>query len=1205
MGPKRVRAPGGVVTTARRVSRQQAGLLLDFGGRPDAAGVSQELVEEQLDGAVAAHNLLQDHGVAYIADEVGTGKTLIAAGVLALLRHDDPGMRALVIAPGVNLQTKWQRELRSFARHNVRFPDLRVRGVDNTPVRSPRTPTRLADVLRAWAEEPECDVVARLSSFQLGHRQRTKAERVAYIDGWREQLGASANRTVRQLLDEAAQGRRDVKETIAACANRLLPDLGALVVDEAHNLKGGVERGAARNRVVWTLLGHNSAFDSLPSYRPRAERVLLLSATPMEDDTAQLLAQLQVLEVAGCVPDLTAEDEQTRLEALHTFLFRRLTKLRVAGQTLTRNQYRQEWRAGGTQAPDLPLTLGDVRGQLTFALVQKRVADALNNGGAKPQFQVGMLTSFESLAESVTHRLVRSTSGAEPDDEPPPFDGTEQNRIATEDERRGIDEDGIRALVSSHLAEFGRPPSHPKMDAVVDRLVEGARCGRKALVFTRRVASVDEIVQRVNDRIDTDLERRLRAELPGLSAGVDRLVQRYRNAGSVGTGDADANPAASHTPAAGDPDVEVEQPTESAHPTEADDPTAEGEATEEVRGGRSLFAWLFRQRPPKGMLTGWWLRQRLEEPSGGYVTLLRDNHVAAVLGCAPGQAMTRLQEALPEVADPMAEVDALAQLHLGPVRPVSMLRRFQAAQLAGLQLLDQHGTGEIRRRAAVARAVLSATAPTRRPPGWRPVSVADRLSEATLATALRADPDLCSELWHERLAWDWNGEDEFRRREWRWLLLASAVRLDFPAIDLWLCEVRRRCSLTASAGELDATALVEDFVQVLHRQRDSHDEVWSSYRALRATAQDADLVLAVNGVRLESGRVPPWVGNRVPAVGMAGQVNTTAVSQFRTATYPLVLVSTDLLQQGEDLHTFCDEVHHYGIAWMPSSLEQRTGRVDRVNSLTERRLSQPKVQLQPDGRPAPDQRLQVLYPFVSGTYEELQARRVFDRLNEHIRLLHEEFGRQVPVSPRLDPDEELAQALKIEPPPMTLGEPYRIDPRWLSARRRRYPVVGSHAADAAIAAFTALASRPAWGPCPVQWAPIDGGLHLLGECRLDQRYQPVELRLSNRHGRVVVHMTSPVGVMEPEHLAQLLQSPGELDGARLGATPLGPRHRRTFSVTVEDVIFVPARGDLGSALEPRVVRVVEEADELEERLLGSDKRIAHFAWGPHAEAGRD
>jgi hypothetical protein len=56
------------------------------------------------------------------------------------------------------------------------------------------------------------------------------------------------------------------------------------------------------------------------------------------------------------------------------------------------------------------------------------------------------------------------------------------------------------------------------------------------------------------------------------------------------------------------------------------------------------------------------------------------------------------------------------------------------------------------------------------------------------------------------------------------------------------------------------------------------------------------------------------------------------VRQFRMPGYPFVLLSTDLLQEGEDLHTFCSDVYHYGLAWTPSAIEQRIGRVEHLSA---------------------------------------------------------------------------------------------------------------------------------------------------------------------------------------------------------------------------------------------------------------------------------
>ena len=95
--------------------------------------------------------------------------------------------------------------------------------------------------------------------------------------------------------------------------------------------------------------------------------------------------------------------------------------------------------------------------------------------------------------------------------------------------------------------------------------------------------------------------------------------------------------------------------------------------------------------------------------------------------------------------------------------------------------------------------------------------------------------------------------------------------------------------------------------------------------------------------------------------------------------YPLVLVTTDLLQEGEDLHTFCSDVHHYGIAWTPSSMEQRIGRIDRVRSHTERRLGRLRT---PTIRG--EDMLQVYFPHLEDSVEVLQVDRVLARMNEFL-----------------------------------------------------------------------------------------------------------------------------------------------------------------------------------------------------------------------------
>lgn len=125
------------------------------------------------------------------------------------------------------------------------------------------------------------------------------------------------------------------------------------------------------------------------------------------------------------------------------------------------------------------------------------------------------------------------------------------------------------------------------------------------------------------------------------------------------------------------------------------------------------------------------------------------------------------------------------------------------------------------------------------------------------------------------------------------------------------------------------------------------------------------------------------LGQQQPIGGMFGQVSKTLVQQFRMPGYPLVLVTTDLLQEGEDLHTFCSSIHHYGVSWTPSSMEQRVERIDRVRSQTDRRLTN----LDSDARGGGV--AWCTFRIFADTVEILQVERVLERMNVFLRLMHD------------------------------------------------------------------------------------------------------------------------------------------------------------------------------------------------------------------------
>ncbi|MEB2314827.1 MAG: helicase-related protein [Xanthomonadaceae bacterium] len=84
---------------------------------------------------------------------------------------------------------------------------------------------------------------------------------------------------------------------------------------------------------------------------------------------------------------------------------------------------------------------------------------------------------------------------------------------------------------------------------------------------------------------------------------------------------------------------------------------------------------------------------------------------------------------------------------------------------------------------------------------------------------------------------------------------------------------------------------------------------------------------------------------------------------FNTPFYPEILIASSVMAEGVDLHLNCRHVIHHDLDWNPSSLEQRTGRVDRLGSKAER-----------SGRS-----IKVYLPYVEGCQDEKLFRVVMDR----------------------------------------------------------------------------------------------------------------------------------------------------------------------------------------------------------------------------------
>lgn len=84
---------------------------------------------------------------------------------------------------------------------------------------------------------------------------------------------------------------------------------------------------------------------------------------------------------------------------------------------------------------------------------------------------------------------------------------------------------------------------------------------------------------------------------------------------------------------------------------------------------------------------------------------------------------------------------------------------------------------------------------------------------------------------------------------------------------------------------------------------------------------------------------------------------------FNSPFFPEVLIASAVMAEGVDLHRYCRYVIHHDLCWNPSTLEQRTGRIDRIGAKVET-----------SGRS-----IHLYKPFLAATQDERQYQVVSDR----------------------------------------------------------------------------------------------------------------------------------------------------------------------------------------------------------------------------------
>ncbi|MCV2356553.1 DEAD/DEAH box helicase [Paucibacter sp. B2R-40] len=966
-----------IFPSQRPWSFEAASALLDMSGKLPGF---EDIGEQQLKAAMALHRMLISQGCAYLADEVGMGKTYVALAVVALFRHLQPGFRVLYLAPSQNVMRKWHsRELPAFIRSNVRQPDMRVQGPAGLPPAASFACVRVDDwVTNAVTAPSTPDVFLTLSALSFHLTGDT-------TEGWANRVRTLAALAGAPVDFRGVKTKAKFKERAAGLVNAAIPYYDLLVVDEAHLLKSGAGKGASdRANFLANALGVGEQGGTR-----KFGAALLLSGTPFDRDLMQLVKQFELFASPHVSPApherIREVAEQRRAgggwsevqAGLKPYMIRRVQELKVGLNRLSRNQYRIERRAeagislAGKSDPET------LQQRLFTAVVQKRLVEHLQgeNGG---QFPMAMFSSWEAYAPPQTAKVEKEEL-ADEDGRGLPSGATLDVELGSgpASDAQAIDGTLIGSLVGSYREVFGKEPPHPKLEVEAKRLGREAFSeGDKQLVFVRRLKSVDDLYSRLNQEFDDWFVQYLVQEgMPGSAIELSNARDQSRKTLVASPAATGATTSVEDEPEVMIDDKEVEIPA----------------------GSETLFSWFFR-----GKLDPMGARfadvNRLPHPK-----LLRDRlrdprRLEAIIGELDWRhfIMERCSN-LPQI--PFFELAETASKLAGAANELGRHRRLQCAW--ALLMADKLPQLESMPFRHLHEYLLELISSDRQEEDLIDMEQAEvLLSAPTIGLALYQ-----SGLGKEILpAWDtvWSclhnaaepedgsalakANSQLRELDLQRELLFALLRLDHPFIDLYLGWWSTANDDSNSA----AKALVARVVAICARP----ERVFGTASILRSLAEAWPQIAKTNFAEFLKGadRVKrnKWrltfqqqMSPFAPVEWASGQNTSSRTSiarRFRMPGYPMVLITTSVLQEGEDLHVCCDRVTHFGISGSPIGIEQKNGRVDRIGSRAQRNLQA--------GLSVEEAGIRVTFPHLRESLEWFQIRDLSQNINDYLRSLN-------------------------------------------------------------------------------------------------------------------------------------------------------------------------------------------------------------------------
>lgn len=973
---------------------------------------SHELIDEavanrQKNVILKGFDYLQNEGndFLYIGDEVGLGKTYIAIGIMSLLRHFSlkKNYKDMIIVPKSNLQEKWQKEINNFIKTNWKYTDSRVKSLTNASIGLNNNDT-LFQNLSINTSFNSAYLIYRMSSFSIGVNNNN-------WDGWRKELKnrlgdnpialeyfeyGRENGYFRYTKDKAKIKR--LKRFYAYLLNIIMPTIDCLVVDEAHNYRKGNSDAdmSSRNAVTSCLFGIKKAplkddifieegneqlqNDFFKLIKTKAKKIIFLSATPIKNSLTDIIHQIDCFKKHKYTP----ENINSKLES---FMIRGIMNLNINGKDFSRNQYRYEHRNGSVieEDPGKLQKLDDDTDAITFGLFQYKLIEKLQEPRYNKSFEIGMLAGFETFSHD-SKRIIEKEY--------------EENNSSSYKTENSVDSDIVRTLIESYknIMNVDDYPKHPKQENLVNELYNIAISQRKALVFVRRVASAYELEQRLMKKFEQEyiLPRlqRINDNNAYINKDLGQLIKRFREKKNEIILPHVYKVVYERIKGIFPDKINefLEIFTCDYYNSLTDFTNTEQEKIilwfDHIYDNDANFNEIIKKFIKQYLNSGDTFRVKSEEKSL-ILNLLDKKFEEWKYELIKRSEQVDSDEDKDERSENekyffnryfttnegLSFKNRVRTQDWFEFNYFLLNRDFLTFGFDETKLVSLSFDKKIKRNKVIDKYTDVFVNSINNSKFESNTKVPEEYKNSTFLTRL-----ITENCHSEFVSWLKTIEGKYEHPE----LIINEIDI----LEAIIKNIFRNGSglLPAFIADKANNSFSDNLLNLISEEKyfgfvlQEIKEVLNNYTILRST-NFSD----VNTLSEHSTKIHSLFRNISPIIGTTGQdglKKTRVAAQFRLPGFPYILITTDILKEGEDLHTFCKNIYHYGIAWSPIDMEQRTGRIDRIGSLVSRLIRD-------DNEIKFSNNLQVFFPYISDSIEVNQVSKLFKSMNSFIETFYD------------------------------------------------------------------------------------------------------------------------------------------------------------------------------------------------------------------------